>query len=83
MTNWYIRFNRARLKGENGEKDAVAALNTLYETLMTVCLILVSLQGICKYCSMSLTQGFCTGPLHALHGRERLSRLAPLHPCSP
>jgi isoleucyl-tRNA synthetase len=42
MTNWYIRFNRARLKGENGSEDAVAALNTLYETLMTVSLILVS-----------------------------------------
>lgn len=37
LTNWYIRFNRRRLKGENGAKDTVAALNTLFETLMTVC----------------------------------------------
>ena len=37
LTNWYIRFNRKRLKGENGKDDTVAALNTLFETLMTVC----------------------------------------------
>ncbi|WFC95494.1 isoleucine--tRNA ligase [Malassezia brasiliensis] len=37
LTNWYIRFNRKRLKGENGKEDTVAALNTLFETLMTVC----------------------------------------------
>jgi len=37
LTNWYIRFNRRRLKGENGPEDTVAALNTLFETLLTVC----------------------------------------------
>lgn len=43
LTNWYIRFNRLRLKGEGGLEDTVAALNTLYETLDTLCLTLVSL----------------------------------------
>lgn len=42
LTNWYIRFNRTRLKGENGHDDTVAALNTLFETLYTLCLTLVS-----------------------------------------
>ncbi|KIY74434.1 hypothetical protein CYLTODRAFT_385307 [Cylindrobasidium torrendii FP15055 ss-10] len=37
LTNWYIRFNRKRLKGENGEEDTLAALNTLFETLFTLC----------------------------------------------
>jgi len=37
LTNWYIRFNRRRLKGENGPQDTVAALNTLFATLLTVC----------------------------------------------
>ncbi|KAI9620495.1 hypothetical protein H4Q26_013707 [Puccinia striiformis f. sp. tritici PST-130] len=37
LTNWYIRFNRRRLKGENGPEDAVIALNTLFETLFTLC----------------------------------------------
>jgi len=37
LTNWYIRFNRRRLKGEDGQADTVAALNTLFETLFTLC----------------------------------------------
>ncbi|KAJ2402790.1 isoleucine--tRNA ligase [Coemansia sp. RSA 2530] len=36
LTNWYVRFNRRRLKGENGTEDAVNALNTLYEVLLTL-----------------------------------------------
>ncbi|EEB91645.1 hypothetical protein MPER_09966 [Moniliophthora perniciosa FA553] len=37
LTNWYIRFNRKRLKGEDGLEDTVSALNTLFETLFTLC----------------------------------------------
>ncbi|KAL8292459.1 hypothetical protein RQP46_001071 [Phenoliferia psychrophenolica] len=36
LTNWYIRFNRRRLKGEQGVADTVAALQTLFETLLTL-----------------------------------------------
>ncbi|KAL4795370.1 tRNA synthetases class I-domain-containing protein [Aspergillus venezuelensis] len=35
-TNWYIRFNRKRLKGENGVEDTLHALNTLFEVLYTL-----------------------------------------------
>ncbi|GAB1193609.1 tRNA synthetases class I-domain-containing protein [Aspergillus pseudonomiae] len=35
-TNWYIRFNRRRLKGENGVDDTLHALNTLFEVLYTL-----------------------------------------------
>lgn len=35
-TNWYIRFNRKRLKGEFGEEDTQHALNTLFEVLFTL-----------------------------------------------
>ncbi|OJJ62811.1 hypothetical protein ASPSYDRAFT_145628 [Aspergillus sydowii CBS 593.65] len=35
-TNWYIRFNRKRLKGENGVDDTLHALNTLFEVLYTL-----------------------------------------------
>ena len=41
LTNWYIRFNRTRLKGSGGVEDTRAALNSLYETLLTLCLTLV------------------------------------------
>jgi isoleucyl-tRNA synthetase len=42
LTNWYIRFNRRRLKGEDGLEDTVVALNTLFETLYTLCRTMVS-----------------------------------------
>lgn len=35
-TNWYIRFNRRRLKGEYGIDDTQKALNTLFEILYTL-----------------------------------------------
>lgn len=41
LTNWYIRFNRRRLKGEDGKEDTIAALNTLFETLFTLCRTMV------------------------------------------
>nr|GAT56292.1 predicted protein [Mycena chlorophos] len=37
LTNWYIRFNRKRLKGEEGKEDTRVALNTLFEALFTLC----------------------------------------------
>ncbi|KAJ3275833.1 isoleucine--tRNA ligase [Terramyces sp. JEL0728] len=37
LTNWYIRLNRKRLKGENGVEDAGRALNVLFEVLYTLC----------------------------------------------
>ncbi|KAI9798135.1 MAG: isoleucine--tRNA ligase, partial [Sarcosagium campestre] len=33
LTNWYIRFNRKRLKGGDGVEDTLRALNTLFEVL--------------------------------------------------
>jgi len=42
LTNWYIRFNRRRLKGENGPEDTISALNSLFETLYTLCLTMSS-----------------------------------------
>ncbi|KAF5393385.1 hypothetical protein D9757_000718 [Collybiopsis confluens] len=42
LTNWYIRFNRKRFKGEDGQEDTVSALNTLSETLLTLCLSMSS-----------------------------------------
>lgn len=36
LTNWYIRLNRNRLKGENGVEDTKMALNTLFEALFVL-----------------------------------------------
>ncbi|CAM0143101.1 isoleucine--tRNA ligase [Umbelopsis sp. WA50703] len=37
LTNWYVRFNRKRLKGEEGVEEAEKAMNTLFEVLFTLC----------------------------------------------
>lgn len=36
LTNWYVRLNRNRLKGEHGDEDWVCALNVLFEVLLKV-----------------------------------------------
>ena len=36
LTNWYVRMNRRRLKGEGGKEDCLAALNTLFGVLITM-----------------------------------------------
>lgn len=34
LTNWYVRMNRQRLKGQEGEVDSRIALSTLFHTLL-------------------------------------------------
>ncbi|KAM4651186.1 isoleucine--tRNA ligase, cytoplasmic [Discoglossus pictus] len=37
LTNWYVRMNRRRLKGESGTEDCVMALETLFSVLFSMC----------------------------------------------
>ncbi|KAH0548327.1 hypothetical protein KQX54_000747 [Cotesia glomerata] len=36
LTNWYVRMNRRRLKGEGGSKDCELALRTLFSVIYTM-----------------------------------------------
>lgn len=36
LTNWYVRMNRQRLKGQGGEEDCRTALSTLYQVLLNM-----------------------------------------------
>ncbi|XP_044256881.1 isoleucine--tRNA ligase, cytoplasmic [Tribolium madens] len=36
LTNWYVRMNRKRLKGEGGSDDCKTALLTLFEVLLNI-----------------------------------------------
>lgn len=36
LTNWYVRMNRKRLKGEGGESDCEKALTTLFNVLLNI-----------------------------------------------
>lgn len=37
LTNWYVRMNRRRLKGESGTEDCVMALETLFSVVFSMC----------------------------------------------
>ncbi|KAI7795335.1 isoleucine--tRNA ligase, cytoplasmic [Triplophysa rosa] len=37
LTNWYVRMNRRRLKGESGTEDCMRALETLFSVLFSMC----------------------------------------------
>ncbi|XP_078470570.1 isoleucine--tRNA ligase, cytoplasmic isoform X1 [Lampetra planeri] len=37
LTNWYVRTNRRRLKGEGGARDCQRALETLFSVLFSMC----------------------------------------------
>ncbi|KAJ1560950.1 isoleucine--tRNA ligase, partial [Cladochytrium tenue] len=52
LTNWYIRFNRRRLKGENGLEDAKSAIRTLFEVLFSLCKMMTMYQNL-KTCLKS------------------------------
>lgn len=39
LTNWYVRLNRNRLKGDNGEQEQTTALQVLFEVLLNVTLL--------------------------------------------
>jgi isoleucyl-tRNA synthetase len=40
LTNWYIRLNRGRIKGDFGDEDCVNSLNVLFSTLLNLILLL-------------------------------------------
>lgn len=35
LTNWYVRLNRTRMKGETSAEDQKIALNILFDVLLT------------------------------------------------
>jgi isoleucyl-tRNA synthetase len=40
LTNWYIRLNRSRIKGDFGEDDCLQSLNVLFSTLLNLIVLL-------------------------------------------
>ena len=77
LTNWYIRFNRRRLKGEDGEEDTVAALNTLFETLLTLCQTMV--RGFLVHELLHYTHKSLAVIIHALPHGEHLPGPEAIH----
>ncbi|KAJ2122784.1 isoleucine--tRNA ligase, partial [Coemansia sp. RSA 788] len=72
LTNWYVRFNRKRLKGDNGVEDATHALNTLYEVLLTMCRLMAPFtpfitETMYQTLKEYLPAGFFEGDSRSLH----------------
>jgi isoleucyl-tRNA synthetase len=40
LTNWYVRLNRSRLKGSDGEHSALTSLAVLFEVLLTMTVVM-------------------------------------------
>jgi len=40
LTNWYVRLNRNRLKGDLGEENWITGLNVLYEAILKVTILM-------------------------------------------
>jgi len=40
LTNWYVRLNRGRLKGDNGDQDQKIALDVLFGVLLNVTILM-------------------------------------------
>lgn len=40
LTNWYIRLNRSRIKGDFGEEDCFNSLNVLFSTMLNLVILL-------------------------------------------
>ena len=40
LSKWYVRLNRVRIKGENGDAEALLGLNVLYQVLATMAVIM-------------------------------------------
>lgn len=43
LTNWYVRLNRTRMKGEDGVKEQVQSLNILYDVLLSTSTLMCSI----------------------------------------
>jgi len=37
LTNWYVRLNRSRVKGNQGQQEAHVSLSTLFSVLLSLC----------------------------------------------
>jgi isoleucyl-tRNA synthetase len=58
LTNWYVKLNRTRMKGEEGEKDQYHCLNTLFDVLLNSTVLMSCITPfICDFMYLNLKNG--------------------------
>eukprot|EP00928_Gymnodinium_smaydae_P037580 TRINITY_DN26063_c0_g1_i1.p1 TRINITY_DN26063_c0_g1~~TRINITY_DN26063_c0_g1_i1.p1 ORF type:complete len:906 (-),score=179.79 TRINITY_DN26063_c0_g1_i1:42-2378(-) len=69
LTNWYVRFNRDRMRGANGLEDALIALRTLYDVLLNSTVLLAP---ICPFITELMYQNIARAlpQTHAMNARS-------------
>lgn len=40
LTNWYVRLNRSRMKGEDGVQEQLTSLNTLFDVMLNTTIMM-------------------------------------------
>lgn len=68
LTNWYLRLNRPRMKGERGAEEQAISLNTLFDVLLnTITLMSCVCPFITEHIYHNLKNGISTDnkALHA------------------
>ena len=66
LTNWYVRFNRLRLKGDTGAEDQLTCLSVLYEVLYSLCLLMAPFMPfITEYMYQNLKKAIPAGTFAA------------------
>lgn len=60
LTNWYVRLNRPRMKGEEGEKEQIQCLNILFDVLLSTTTLMASITPfVTEYMYQNLRNGIC------------------------
>lgn len=84
ITNWYLRLNRDRLKGDSGEKDWHDALSTTYTVLLNMCIgarTHPSRDIVWGSSVLNSARGRCSnGASHAVHRRPHVPGAHPFPP---
>lgn len=58
LTNWYVRMNRSRIKGNYGNEDWIMSLNTLFEVLLNTLILLDPyIPFLTDFCYQNLRNG--------------------------
>jgi isoleucyl-tRNA synthetase len=62
LTNWYVRLNRSRMKGEEGPQEQFTSLNTLFDVLLNTTIMMSCITPfLSEYIYQNLKNGISQG----------------------
>ncbi|XP_059479642.1 isoleucine--tRNA ligase, cytoplasmic [Neocloeon triangulifer] len=67
LTNWYVRMNRKRLKGEGGDEDCKQALSTLFKVLYSMTCVMAPFTPFLTELMYQNLRHLVSNPLDCVH----------------